>query len=94
MEQLKEAMEHFEELVKRADAPKVLEICGNTGAAQRFLKCLERAMKTAAARQRYEEAARYRDLIQDWTYLKRELNAYEDFLTKDAVYGPEPGGGL
>ena len=72
----------------------LLEICGNTGAAQRFLKCLERAMKTAAARQRYEEAARYRDLIQDWTYLKRELNAYEDFLTKDAVYGPEPGGGL
>lgn len=64
----------------------LLEICGNTGAAQRFLKCLERAMKTAAARQRYEEAARYRDLIQDWTYLKRELNAYEDFLTKDAVY--------
>lgn len=30
MEQLKEAMEHFEELVKRADAPQVLEICGKT----------------------------------------------------------------
>lgn len=30
MEQLREAMEHFEELVKRADAPKVLEICGKT----------------------------------------------------------------
>lgn len=30
MEQIKEAMEHFEELVKRADAPQVLEICGKT----------------------------------------------------------------
>lgn len=30
MEQLREAMEHFEELVKRADAPQVLEICGKT----------------------------------------------------------------
>lgn len=30
MEQLKEAMEHFEELVKRADAPQVLEIYGKT----------------------------------------------------------------
>lgn len=30
MEQLREAMEHFEELVKRADAPQVLEICEKT----------------------------------------------------------------
>lgn len=30
MEQLKDAMDYFENLVKKADAPQVLEICGKT----------------------------------------------------------------
>lgn len=44
MEQLREAMEHFEELVKRADAPQVLEICGKTY-VNRYLKRYDEAPK-------------------------------------------------
>ena len=42
MEQIKEAMKYFEELVRKADAPQVLEICGKTYVNRELERCDER----------------------------------------------------